>query len=54
MLLLQVLVVHWGAAQAVFDTVPLALNDWALSLAIAASVLVLEECRKLGLRLLRS
>lgn len=54
MLLLQVLVVHWAAAQAVFDTVPLAPTDWALALAIASSVLVLEECRKLGLRLFRS
>jgi Ca2+-transporting ATPase len=53
MLLLQVLVVHWDAAQAIFDTVPLSLNDWAISLAIASSVLFLEEARKLGGRLLR-
>jgi P-type Ca2+ transporter type 2C len=39
--------VHWGPAQAVFDTVDLTLTDWALSLAIASSVLLLEEARKL-------
>jgi Ca2+-transporting ATPase len=47
---LQVLVVHWGPAQAVFDTVDLSLNDWLLAAAIGASVLVLEEARKLLLR----
>jgi Ca2+-transporting ATPase len=44
---LQVVAVHWGPAQAVFDTVDLTLTDWALSLAIASSVLLLEEARKL-------
>ena len=52
--LLQVVVVHWGPAQAIFDTVDLSLNDWAWSLAIASSVLFLEEGRKLILVLLRS
>jgi Ca2+-transporting ATPase len=44
---LHVLVVHWGPAQAVFDTVDLSLGDWGLATAIAASILVLEEARKL-------
>ncbi|MDO8294081.1 MAG: cation-translocating P-type ATPase [Gallionella sp.] len=48
---LQVVVVHWGPAQVVFDTVDLSLNDWLLAAAIGASVLVLEEARKLALRL---
>ncbi|MCM2288142.1 MAG: HAD-IC family P-type ATPase [Sulfuritalea sp.] len=48
---LQVLVVHWGPAQAIFDTVPLSLKDWALAVAIAASVLLLDESRKFLLRL---
>ena len=48
---LQVVVVHWGPAQMVFDTVDLSLNDWLLAAAISASVLVLEEARKLMLRL---
>ncbi len=50
---LQVLVVHWGPAQAIFDTVDLGLRDWALSLLVASSVLFLEEGRKLAWRLLR-
>ena len=48
---LQVAVVHWGPAQAVFDTVDLSLNDWLLAAAIGASVLVLEEARKLLLKM---
>jgi Ca2+-transporting ATPase len=51
---LQVLVVHWGPAQAVFGTVDLALKDWGLAVALAASVLLLDETRKLLLRLFRS
>jgi len=43
---LQVLVVHWAPAQSVFDTVDLSLTDWLWSLAIASSVLFLEEGRK--------
>ncbi|WP_374615052.1 cation-translocating P-type ATPase [Sphingorhabdus sp.] len=50
---LQVLAVHWGPAQAVFDTVDLSLGDWGLATAIASSTLLLEEARKLALRLLR-
>ncbi len=48
---LQVIVVHWAPAQAIFDTVDLSLNDWGWSVAIASSVLFLEEARKLGMRL---
>jgi P-type Ca2+ transporter type 2C len=47
---LQVLAVHWGPAQAVFDTVDLSLGDWCLAAAIASSTLLLEEARKLILR----
>ncbi|MDP1605420.1 MAG: HAD-IC family P-type ATPase [Rhodocyclaceae bacterium] len=49
---LQIVAVHWGPAQAIFDTVDLSLDDWLLATAIASSVLILEELRKLGLRLL--
>jgi P-type Ca2+ transporter type 2C len=45
--LLQILVVHWPPAQLIFHTVPLTLNDWLLGTGIAASVLLLEETRKL-------
>ncbi len=48
--LLQVVAVHWGPAQEVFDTVDLSLADWAWSVAIAASVLGVEEVRKYLLR----
>ena len=51
-LFLQVLVVHWEPLQAIFDTVALSPHDWMWSLLIASSVLVLEEARKLGARIL--
>ena len=50
MLVLQVVVVNWWPAQAVFDTVALTLSDWALATGTAASVWVLEELRKLAVR----
>ena len=49
---LQGVVVHWGPAQAIFDTVDLSLADWAWSLAMASSVLLLEEARKLGAKIM--
>ena len=48
--LLQVVVVHWTPAQAVFDTVALAPLDWVVATAVASSVLLLEELRKLLVR----
>ncbi|MCY7314993.1 MAG: cation-translocating P-type ATPase [Rubrivivax sp.] len=47
-LVLQVVVVNWAPAQAVFDTMPLNPGDWLLATGIAASVLLLEEARKLA------
>ncbi|MDP2878612.1 MAG: cation-translocating P-type ATPase C-terminal domain-containing protein, partial [Sulfuricella sp.] len=47
---LQVVVVHWNPAQAIFHTVDLSLHDWGLAGIIAASVLALEEARKLAAR----
>jgi len=49
-LALQVLVVHWGPAQAVFHTVDLSLGDWGLAALVASGVLWLEEARKLAAR----
>jgi len=49
--LLQVVAVHWGPAQAIFDTVDLSLAEWLLAIAVASSVLLFEETRKLFLRL---
>ncbi len=51
-LLLQVVVVHWPLAQAVFGTASLSAADWLLSTAVASSVLLTDEARKLMLRLL--
>ena len=45
-LALQVIVVHWAPAQAIFDTTHLSAADWALAAAVASSVLLLEEARK--------
>jgi len=50
---LQILVVHWGPLQAFFNTTDLSLHDWGLATAVAASVLVLEEARKLARRIAR-
>jgi len=44
---LQWLVVHWPLAQNIFHTTALSRADWLLAIAIASSVLILEELRKL-------
>jgi Ca2+-transporting ATPase len=51
---LQLVVVHWAPAQAVFDTVDLSLADWALATLIASSVLLFDEVRKLAERIVLS
>jgi Ca2+-transporting ATPase len=43
---LQLLVVHWEVAQAIFHTTALTVNDWLLAILVASSVLLLEESRK--------
>jgi Ca2+-transporting ATPase len=48
---LQLLAVHWPAAQRVFDTVDLSASEWGLATLVASSTLLLDEARKLGLRL---
>jgi Ca2+-transporting ATPase len=50
---LQAVVVHWSPAQAIFRTVDLSLSDWALAGLVASTVLILDELRKLVLRLKR-
>lgn len=50
-LLLQLIVVHWPPAQSIFRTVDLSLANWGLAALVASSVLLLEETRKLVLRL---
>jgi P-type Ca2+ transporter type 2C len=50
--LLQILVVQWTPAEEVFRTLPLTLEQWAIVAGVAASALVLEEGRKLIVRLM--
>jgi len=45
-LALQVVVVHWPPAQALFGTTGLRLDDWLLAAGVASSVLILDEARK--------
>ncbi|MES2889155.1 MAG: HAD-IC family P-type ATPase [Pseudomonadota bacterium] len=45
-LVLQMVVVNWAPAQAIFDTASLNAGDWLLATGIASSVLLLDEARK--------
>jgi len=45
-LALQAMAVHWPPAQSIFGTTDLLLNDWLLAAAVASSVLLLDEARK--------
>ena len=49
---LQYLATSWGPLQSLFGTEYLSPSQWALCFVVALSVLVLEELRKLGSRLL--
>ena len=44
---LQVIAVHWPPAQTIFNTVALTASDWLIACAVAASIVMLEELRKL-------
>ncbi|MFZ2725798.1 MAG: calcium-translocating P-type ATPase, PMCA-type [Methylococcaceae bacterium] len=44
---LQSLIIEYPAAQAIFKTTDLSLNDWLIAIGIASFVLVFEEFRKL-------
>ena len=46
-LVLQAVVVHWPPAQSVFETEALSVVDWGIAIGVAASILFLEEGRKL-------
>ena len=52
-LALQVLAVQWTPAHGIFDVEKLRLEDWLLATLVASSVLVLEELRKMFLRIFR-
>lgn len=49
---LQVSAVNWGPAQDLFAIVNLSLQDWMLAAGVGLSVLLLDEARKLGGRVL--
>jgi Ca2+-transporting ATPase len=51
-LVLQFAAVHWPPLQGVFQTIALSAADWVLAVAVASSVLLLEEGRKLALAIL--
>ena len=46
-LVLQAVAVHWPPAQSIFGTEPLSLKEWSIAAGVAASILLLEEGRKL-------
>jgi len=46
-IVLQVIAVQWPPAQTIFSTTSLSLIDWLTAIAVAASILFLEESRKL-------
>jgi len=48
--LLQAVVVHWTPASALFGTIGMGWADWGVAIAVASSVLLLEESRKLAWR----
>ncbi|MBC7906816.1 MAG: HAD-IC family P-type ATPase [Rhodospirillaceae bacterium] len=52
-LMLQAVAVHWPVAQALFHTAPLTLSQWGLAALVGSSVLLLDEARKLVVRLVR-
>jgi len=53
-LAMQVVVVHWAPAQMLFGVTDLALIDWLLAALVASSVLLLDEARKLAVRLIKA
>ena len=46
-LLLQAVAVHWGPASRLFGTTGMTGADWGVAIAVASSILILEEGRKL-------
>jgi Ca2+-transporting ATPase len=51
-IVLQVTIVQWSVAQGVFRTTALTPTDWLLATGIASLVLIFEELRKLGMKLI--
>ena len=53
-LALQAVAVHWMPASQLFGTTGMAWADWAIAIGVASTVLLLEETRKLVVRLSQS
>jgi Ca2+-transporting ATPase len=53
-LLLQAVAVHWGPASRFFGTTGMTWPDWGIAIAVASSILLLEEGRKLAWRAVRT
>ncbi|MDD2833432.1 MAG: cation transporting ATPase C-terminal domain-containing protein [Methylotenera sp.] len=51
LLALQVMVVHWQPAQIIFGTIDLRMEDWLWAVLVASSLLLLDEMRKLAVKL---
>jgi Ca2+-transporting ATPase len=51
---LQVVAVSWAPLRSLFHVTPLTVKDWLIAIAVASSVLLLEEARKLGLRVVKA
>ena len=54
MVALQVVATTWTPLERLFDTTDLTLAQWGVALAVASTVLWVEELRKLVVRTLRS
>ncbi len=52
-LTLQVVAVHWMPASQQFGTTGMVWQDWGMAIGVASTVLLLEEARKLGTRMLQ-
>jgi Ca2+-transporting ATPase len=50
-LVLQAVAVHWPPAQSIFGTRSLSLGEWGITVGVAASIVLLEEGRKLAVAL---
>jgi P-type Ca2+ transporter type 2C len=50
-LVLQAVAVHWPAAQSIFGTRALSFGEWGIALGVAATIVLLEEARKLAVAL---
>ena len=53
-LTLQVVAVHWTPASQLFGTTGMALADWGVAIVVASTVLLLEETRKLVVRVFQN